>query len=353
MPRRTESEYVDLGRGYILSILQREYAATPAELEARCAERDGTSRLLIDVNHVYSARDSLLAEGAIEFMPAVRTRGRHAIPIFHLPVVRGNARVIADSAARKRLLQARWQGWAIGTTRYPKGLVGPAGERVLSATVLHPDLRGTYLPVQTDAGEVRSLFGARVPGGALDSGAYIVGRAGGLAGRPVLLAMEMKNLRHWLFPRSPELFQLLDKSARLALGHPDMPIAPVLVCRRRHHTTFKMAADLGFFVIEVHRQFMLPSAEAPTERVEEVRSGIGFKFLAQTVEPDPILLTVLRRTVPTRAEATARRFLERASTLAPLYERLRDDELGTVERDALFDSMRTIALALPDSRGGW
>ncbi len=85
-----DREHVELGKTYILSILQREHAASPAVLEARSSERDGTCRVLDDVNHVVTARDELLRDGQIAFMPAARTRGGHEVPIYHLPTVRGS-----------------------------------------------------------------------------------------------------------------------------------------------------------------------------------------------------------------------------------------------------------------------
>lgn len=192
-----------------------------------------------------------------------------------------------------------------------------------------------------------------MPGGPLDSAAYIVGRAGGRAGRPVLLPMEIKNVRHWLFPRAIELFQGLDKSAQLLAADPGVQLVPVIICRRKHHTAFNMATDVGFFIIEVHRQFMLPSAYAPIERVEEVRTELGFHFLAPTVDADPILVKVFKGTVPERAERLAARFASTAPILAPYFTKLRDARLPSAARSTLFDKFREVARGISGAAGGW
>jgi hypothetical protein len=349
----TEFEWLALAEQRILTVLQTEHAATPAELEARSSERDGTTRLLIDVNHVITARDVLHEQGRVDLMPPAATRGGREVGVYHLPIARGTTRLVTRAAGRKRLLHARWLGWAMGTKQYPRGLIGPAGERVVRRSILDDSLRERYLPLQPDAGEVTSLFGAPIPGGSIDTGAYVVGRVGASPGRAILLMIEVKNLRSWLFPRSPQVYQLLDKCAQLLLADPSLAIVPMLVCRRRHYTTRSMGADLGFFVVELHRQFMLPSTTVAPSAVEDVRRELGFHFLSVSEEPDAILLGVLRNTVPPRLEAFADRWASRVPTLAPYFAALRDETVVGPAREALLAAMRTDAMALPKASGGW
>jgi hypothetical protein len=55
-----------------------------------------------------------------------------------------------------------------------------------------------------------------------------------------------------------ELYQLLDKCARLQVQYPQQRLVPVLVCRRAHYTTFVMAKNLGFAVLPMMAQPILP-----------------------------------------------------------------------------------------------
>ena len=80
--------------------------------------------------------------------------------------------------------------------------------------------------------------------------------------QPILVTIEAKNLRQWIYPRTQELYQVLDKSARLQLEHPDLGVLPVLVCRKAHYNANKMAQHLGFHVIATQRQYVRPAVAA-------------------------------------------------------------------------------------------
>ena len=81
----------------------------------------------------------------------------------------------------------------------------------------------------------------------------------------VLVAIEAKNLRQWIYPQTQELYQLLDKSAQLRLAHPEFGVMPVLVCRRAHYLASKMAQQVGFHIIQTRRQYVRPAVAATDE----------------------------------------------------------------------------------------
>jgi hypothetical protein len=68
---------------------------------------------------------------------------------------------IDRAAARKRLLYGRYLGWATDTKRYPKGLIGPAGDAAAQSATLESD---SVLPTAAGAGAVSRLLGAQLPG---------------------------------------------------------------------------------------------------------------------------------------------------------------------------------------------
>jgi hypothetical protein len=103
-----------------------------------------------------------------------------------------------------------------------------------------------YIPVRREGGQITSLFGEPVPGGPLDDTAYLTALDDQQVPHTVTLLIEVKNIRHWIYPSSSELYQLLDKAAQLQCARPTQLFLPVLICRRVHYLTFLMAQALGF-----------------------------------------------------------------------------------------------------------
>ena len=349
----TEQQWIAEGRAIILALLEYEAAVVWPEVEARAAERSWLGFRRVDPNHLLTARDELLRSGEIARTPGVPTRGGRRIDVFHLPVVVGrNATRISRVGARKRLLQARWTGWAMGDARYPSGLVGSAGEQVardsLSASPPH-----LYAPVQANYGPVASVLGAAVVSGALDSAAWCFSRHEGLVGRPVLLPIEVKNLREWLFPDAPQVHQVLHKAAALSAADATTPLVPTLICRRRHITTLYMAQDLGFFVIEVKKQWLAPSNQYSSRELMEVRNELGYEFLSVAAGPDPLLVKILRETLPGRAEAAAERWSAVGARFGAEYAVIVNDRLPATTRRASFEKLRAGVMRSVGARGGW
>jgi hypothetical protein len=281
-------------------------------------------------------------------MAAMRTRGGRELNTYHLPIGYGDKRAVERTAMRKRLLHTRWIGWGIGSVRVPNGYIGEAGERVVRAS-----LRSMYYPVMANFGEVGHLFDGPVEGGAFDSAAWINPPHAGVPGALVLAPIEVKNLRHWLFPRSAEVHQLLYKAAVLQQRHPEQRIAPMLIARERNITLFKMAQDLGFFALNIHRQFMLPTTEITSREIEEVRSELGFGFLHVGDGPDSLLTGILQNTIPPLARDVADRWKLRGAKLGAFYQLLRDKRISERRRAQLTSELRAAAEALPEPLGGW
>ena len=133
------------------------------------------------------------------------------------------------------------------------------------------------------------------------------------------LPIEVKNVRHWMYPSAWEIYQLLDKAARLLAQHPDHRLVPVLVCRRAHYTTFFMARDLGFLVFETILQPILPHSDVKETALTEVREELGYQ-LERTDDPLPLLTQSFRERVPEHAIRTATRWAATAPTLAPCLQ---------------------------------
>lgn len=265
--------YVQQARQGLLELLEQEHAAFWAEVQAKIAdELWPTLPNPVDPHHLTTVRRQLIEEGVIEPVSApTRGGGIETVLAFTDRADRpGGVRAFENAASRKRLLAARYHSWGRSLPGHPN-VLGPAGERVVHSTLLAAAPgRYTLLPAAA-SGEVAHMFGKPVPGGSLDNAAYLtltdaLGRPTGV----VTVLIEVKNVRHWIYPDSAELYDLLDKAARLQFANTGHPFVPVLVCRRAHPTTFEMALQLGFFVIATRAQFLLNVKGVNPSHVQQV-----------------------------------------------------------------------------------
>ncbi|MDQ3554719.1 MAG: hypothetical protein M3395_09980 [Chloroflexota bacterium] len=346
-----DAHWVDQAERAILGILEEQSAAPWIEIEARAADRAWT-RLArpINVHHLTTARQnlSLGPDPLIVETPGI-TRGGRDVSVLHLPVTPGRKRLVERTIARKRLLYARHQGWATGSVRYPNGLIGPAGEAVLRASIREAALLGRYAFVHPVGKDVSFLFGTKVPGGSLDdAGTLLSIMPGGLPGPNITFLTEIKNVREHQYPRSRLLYQLLTKAARLQVAHPDLWFLPIFASRKRSQTLRNMGKDLGFYSLDFNRQYILPVADLSQRAVDEVRIGLGMEDLTVSQSADPALVSVFAETVPFFALATAERWRARALVLLPLLEAmLKAPSAGSLAR------LRTAAGTFADASGGW
>jgi hypothetical protein len=116
---------------------------------------------------------------------------------------------------------------------------------------------------------------------------------------------------------------------------------PTLVCRRAHLTLYRMAKDLGFFIIEPKRQFISPTVDA--DHLREVRAELGFMDLAATIDEDKLIFDRLTRTLPTYAQEKCERWARTAvSDTASTFAWIAADAVSIRRRDT-FDVMRQLA----------
>jgi hypothetical protein len=350
-PRRDPDHYVRLAKRAIREFLDESHASVSPEMEARFSDMQWkTLPYPIDPHHVTTARAELVAEGVLTAAPG-RTLGNRRITVFHLSDTRGRLTAIQRAGARKRLLQGRYQGWASGTSKQ-RGIIGPAAEHVLHASLTAAAPYG-YRLLNPERGEVRDVLGAPVPGGPLDNAAFYQPLdEGGLPMPAILLPFEAKNVRSWIYPRAAELHQVLYKGAALKVAHPELEIVPVIMCRRVVTMTFWMAEQLGFQVIQAKAQF-LPPDTIDAEAVQEVRRGLGYFDLTQSVEPHSFVVYQLQTTIPTVASTRASRWADSAPLLVEFFRTLRDTHLSNADREATMNELRAMAAEELRVRGGW
>ncbi|WP_292981243.1 hypothetical protein [Mycobacterium sp.] len=342
-PAQYEARAVDR----IREILAVEHAVVRREVESRITEGfwQGSGDN-IDAHHVTNAIRFLVDErGELEWVYRT-TRGKHTVATLE-PVDRtGRSDRIDRAAGRKRLLWGRYLGWATGTERYPHGLIGPAGEAATRGGIL---ASGALIPAAQGAAGVASVLGVDLPG-PLDSAGYLVPlNARGIPGPAVTLLFEVKNVRQWLYPTAHEPFQLLGKGVMVQQANPDVPVLPVLVCRRAHPSLFWMAKQLGFVIINMDVQFI--GSRIDEAAYLEVRNELHFHDLKLGDGPSLRVRDRLAGTIRTHCTEFATRWQATAhdpQISAALTALAKTKSSDQTTRKRLVDSIERIVVA-----NGW
>lgn len=340
-PGRPLTEYVDLAVAGIRGLVEQEHAVVWLEVEAKLADvvRPPLPHY-IEPHHLSTARRLLVDE--IEEETGV-TRGGRPITVLIPRDRRRRTRIVGTTAARKRLLQARYLALASGSASRP-GVIGPAGERIFHESLREAAPIVGYRILNPQGGEVREFLGNPVEGGPLDNAAiWVPADAAGIPTNDdaVILPVEVKNVREWLYPNSMEVHQLLYKAASLQNQNPGLSFTPLLVCRRAHYTLFVMARQLGFFVLDAHAQFVPPSSEDETQRVEEIRRELGYD-LRWHAGPYRPFVGRLTRAIPDYAKTAPTRWKVTAPALVDWFAALRHDSQQP-ERGQTMTELRSAA----------
>lgn len=295
------AEWVGRAKERVIEILGDQHAVVHAELESRIAEAGWSgSGLNIDPHHITTAVRELRDAGEVDWSFAT-TRGGRSVSTLTLTDQAGRSTTISKASARKRLLFTRYLGWASGSARHPQGLIGPAGEAAVRAGILRS---GVVIPTTPGAGEVSKILNVKL-NGPLDSGGIVVPLSQGIPGAPVTVLFEVKSIRSWIYPTSSEPYQLLSKGVQLQRAAPAVPIVPILVCRKAHVTTYWMAKNLGFLIIEMGRQFI---GEVDEEQMIEVRNGLQFNDLTLGSGPSKRVEDRLHKVVVPQCESFAQQW---------------------------------------------
>jgi hypothetical protein len=183
--------------------------------------------------------------------------------------------------------------------------VGPAGEEAVRLALR---ASGALQPALPDFREVGNVLGVNLPG-PVDSAGYMVPFVDGLPGPVVTILVEVKNIRGWIYPGAGEVFQLLGKATILQIQRPDQPIVSVLICRKAHETTYWMARQMGFLVIDMGAQYV---GDVEQDSLDEVRSELYFLDLYRGAGPTRRVQDRFRDTLPAHCHNIAARWRETA-----------------------------------------
>lgn len=287
----------------------------------------------IDPHHLTTARIRLLSAKVIE-RRYDRTRGSQVLATYTLADPTKNA---LRDAARKRLLHARFMSWSANPNKWGAAPIPTALERVVHSSLYSAAPHGYRMLRPEGGGDITRIAGGPVPGGKIDNAAYYTGlSADGLPTPTSLVAIEAKNLRQWIYPQTQELYQVLDKSARLRLEHPNLNVLPVLVCRKAHYLATKMAQQLGFHIIATSRQYVRPAVAGTAEdarKFDEVNAELDYNLELNEGHVAP-MIRHFTKVIPARIDEACTRwanFVEHPD-VPRLISLLRDDSIVGEDR---------------------
>lgn len=298
-----EQEYVERAKARIVALLDEHLAMVSFELEARISEAafddDGSN---INPHHITNALRELVDEGLV-VRHTDTTRGGGDVTTIQPADQRKRGSYIEKAAARKRLLYRRYLSWAHSSARYPSGRVGPAGEEAVRIALRDS---GALQPAVPNFEAVGGILGVTLPG-AIDSAGYLTQLVNGIPVATFTVLVEVKNIRSWIYPggRGGELYQLLGKATFLQRAQPDQRIIPVFICRKAHDTTFWMARQMGFMVIDMGAQFV---GAIDQEQIDTVRRELYFLDLYRGFGPSLRVRERFRDTLPNHCERIAERW---------------------------------------------
>lgn len=342
------------GRDALLAVLNEEHAVTWTEAQARISDRAHHAIGRPVQPHILTlSRNTLVEDGRIT-VTSEPTRGGSAIVVLQPADTTKRLTKINRAAARKRLLTATFNSWATSSVRYPQGLVGTAGERVIGRSITEAAPYGLRFAAPSGGGEVNFLLGDVVEGGALDAALWAdESDENGRIINSTLCPVEVKNIRHWIYPRHWEVFQLLDKAARLS-QRVNSPICPVLITRRKSIWANDMSRALGFRILDVSHQFVLPTTDVDEQTFLAVRDELGYHDLIRTEDAHSSVVDLLRKSLIRSAAPNAQRWQDVGSKLGSFYTELRNRDLDNDSRDSLLYDLGAELLELdPEAEARW
>ena len=336
----------------MLSLRGEGGAVTKPEMEAKLSEappQPGLRRP--EPHHLTMARNRLLEAGEIVSQRNT-TRGGRVVSTFALAA---RTKQADRAAAWKRLLHSRYLSWSASPSEWGVPPLPFALERVIHASLTESAVHG-YRLEKPGGGEVGQLLGRPVAGGPLDDAAFYTALSmDGMPRVATTVLVEAKHLRQWIYPRTQELYQVLDKSARVQVAHPEQSIVPVLVCRKQHFTTGVMAKQMGFHVVGTWRQYVRPIvAGAPEDerKFTEVKDELASNLALHEGSVEQMVNQFVS-VLPGRMDDVVARW--RAVALHPdvpdTLARLRNDGISNDERrDALVDLREAVNEATGEDR---
>jgi hypothetical protein len=280
MPKVPKARRQEIARTRLLRILQTHGIANWRTLEQKISDA-GPGPQRVDPHILTPVRNELEDEGLI-----------------HRRLIRGTPWFTRPDTpeefiqARLAVQQPTWE--AIQTDNFRKRMgqtLEIAIYRALLAQDDMPDFLGSFLDL--NAHNDSTLYSKEEPPRRLGS-RNIEGdrRLDFLIRHPESgwAGLEAKNIREWMYPNRPEIFELLSKC--LALN-----VVPILVARRIHFSTFIVLNTCGVIIHQTYNQ-LFPLFDAELAAAAQNKNSLGYHDIRARNFPDDRLTKFISTHLP-------------------------------------------------------
>lgn len=256
-----------LARNRILRILKARQVASIRQLESKISE-SGPFPMRAEPHHLKSALDKLIADGdVIEIAKADKTR------LF----ARSSFDTSKDSDSQRLEFILKEYNKYLNVLTSPTG--GLPLETVVQASIesVGPSLHWFGSAGRIPTGDIfdgRSFTGqGKLDHLILESGTDLVG-------------VEDKNIREWIYPRSPLIRTLLKKCVLYG-------ITPLLITRRLPFISRTFLSSIGVLAFQTYYQYLPPDLSHSLQHARH-KDGLGFHDIRFSYDPLPTLVDYLR-----------------------------------------------------------
>ena len=310
-----------LSKKRIKSVLRERLYATNRQLESKISE-SGPFNQRCDPHVITHALRELVASGEV----AKIAHPVHQTAFYHLPEMLNKAKTRKLLTARQAVIDPLYSRY-LQLAQHDSHLCGDALETVIRDGFSQVS---SYLELGSKSQPLLS-FGDKTLPGALD-GTYM------LSEKSLLLAVEAKNIREWIYPDAQQLWSLLNKAN--TISSPSCPVLPVLICRKIPYYAFAAFKQLGILGFEIHCQFFDPSLE--TELIDiKHKDGLGFHDIQTELSAPERLVRFLEKTIPDHGAEFAAKFLENKELISAVAPQLADKRLANSTRNTLWQAVKT------------
>jgi hypothetical protein len=129
-------------------------------------------------------------------------------------------------------------------------------------------------------------------------------------GEGAIGGIEVKNTRHWIYPDTPDVIDLVRKSCAV-------DIVPILIARRIHYSTFSVLNPCGVILHQTFNQ-RYPKADEDLATLARDKDLLGYHDIRLGNEPDDRLVKFLHTDLPSLLPTLRERF-ERFNDLLSAY----------------------------------
>lgn len=300
----------------IKSVLKDRYYATNRQLESKICE-SGPFNQRCDPHVVSQALREMVNSEEL----ATIQHPQHNTKFYHLPEMLLKAKSRKILKARSEVIDPLYSRY-LSFAQNDQRLCGDALETVMrdgfSQVPSFVELGSKQYPMM--------VFGELVLPGSLD-GTFL------LAEKKLLIAVETKNIREWIYPNSQELWSLVNKANTISSS--SCPVLPVIICRKIPYYAYVAFKQLGILGFETHTQFFDPSIDDQLVDIKH-KDGLGFHDIKTALVPPAGFVSFLEKTIPSYGPDYAARFLSHKSLLDQVAPQLALKNIHYSQRNALW-----------------